>query len=265
MLLFLLILFVFGTIIGSFLNVVVLRYNTGKSLGGRSGCFSCGQTLHWYELIPILSFVFQKGKCRTCKTRLSVQYPLVEISTGILFLLSGYVAVPLFSISLLTGIICLAIYMAISATLIAISVYDIRHKIIPDKFTIIFLSLSLVYTVFDFSFQNLLAGPLVASPLGALWLVSKGRWMGFGDVKFAVGMGWLLGITFGFSALLLSFWIGACVSIAILLISRIKSLRLKGERLTIKSEIPFGPFLILGTLIMLFFPFNLLSILFFIP
>ena len=80
--------FVFGTIIGSFLNVVILRYGTGKSFAkGSSQCFSCGKKLSWYELVPILSFLFQKGKCKGCGSKISWQYPLIETITGVLFLL----------------------------------------------------------------------------------------------------------------------------------------------------------------------------------
>src|ERR1700752_70221 len=86
MLLFGIAAFVFGTIIGSFLNVVALRYNTGFSLGGRSRCFSCGKTLYWYKLIPLFSFLIQGGRCRKCHSQISIQYPLVEALTGLVFL-----------------------------------------------------------------------------------------------------------------------------------------------------------------------------------
>src|SRR3989344_4234135 len=84
--------FVFGAIIGSFLNVIILRYNTGLSqknsigFSGRSHCFSCGKNIKWYDLVPVLSFLFLKGRCRHCKSKISIQYPLVEFITGILFL-----------------------------------------------------------------------------------------------------------------------------------------------------------------------------------
>src|SRR3989344_1792899 len=88
MYLFSIFVFILGTIIGSFLNVVILRYNTGSSIQGRSGCMSCGKPLVWYELFPVLSFLFLLGRCGGCKSRISAQYPLVELLTGIIFLLT---------------------------------------------------------------------------------------------------------------------------------------------------------------------------------
>ena len=80
-----LIFFIFGLIIGSFLNVVIARFNSSKSLGGRSACMSCESTLKWYDLVPLFSFLALKGRCRTCKTRISFMYPAVEFLTGIIF------------------------------------------------------------------------------------------------------------------------------------------------------------------------------------
>ena len=79
---FLILFFIFGTLIGSFLNVVIFRLNTGKGVGGRSMCMNCGKTLHAHELVPVLSYIFQLGKCRGCKTKISIQYPVVEAITG---------------------------------------------------------------------------------------------------------------------------------------------------------------------------------------
>src|SRR3989338_6841366 len=85
-----LVFFVFGLIVGSFLNVVIYRFNTAKSFGGRSACVSCQNKLCWYELIPLVSFLSQKGRCRNCKARISIQYPLVEFATGLIFVALFY-------------------------------------------------------------------------------------------------------------------------------------------------------------------------------
>lgn len=229
--------FVFGAIIGSFLNVVIDRWNTGMGLGGRSKCDSTGKPLTWYELIPVVSYIIQGGKSRHSKTPLSIQYPLVEMGTGFVFVLIFLKFWPLafrFPPDFVFGVL---FYCIVFSILTVIFVYDLKHKIIPDFFVWIFNLLALLNVlVFYPNFLHIIAGPIIALPLFLLWFVSKGKWIGFGDVKFALGMGWMLGISSGFSALLISFWIGAVVGI-VLLISKI----LKNH------EIPFAPFLIIGT------------------
>ena len=239
--------FVVGTMMGSFLNVVILRINTGRSVAsGRSMCTRCSRTLMWYELIPVASFLALRGKCRTCRTRISFQYPVVELGTGLLFVLL-YIAIPLVQgftpFSWLTFI-----FMAtIGAFLIVAAVYDVRHKILPDAVIYPFLLLSVfgvvVHATIDPHFDGLRAlfdGVLVALPLFILWLVSKGRVMGFGDVKLMLGIGWILGLSEGLAGLILSFWIGALFGLFLIAISRGYGM---------KSEVPFGPFLIIGAII----------------
>ena len=230
-----LIIFAFGAIIGSFLNVVILRYNTGRSVQGRSGCFSCGKKLRWSELVPIFSFLAQKGKCRTCQSHISWQYPLVEVITGLLFLAvfwrEGFAPQIIF-------------FLTIISLFVVLMVYDIRHKIIPNGFVyaISLLALARLFWLapgYLPSIWELLAGPILFLPFFLLWWLSRGRWMGLGDGKLALAMGWLLGLSGGIAAVLLAFWAGLIASIALLVASR---------KLTMKSEIPFAPFLILSTI-----------------
>ncbi len=236
--------FVLGTIIGSFLNVVILRWNTGASIAvDRSRCFSCGRTLRWYELIPVVSFLVQGGRCRSCGSRLSWQYPLVEMGTGVLFALVVWLFPPLSSLGALAD----ALYFAIVSVLMVIVVYDLRHKIIPDIFSYFFAFLAMVLIMLHasvgiFDWWTLAAGPLLALPLFLLWLVSGGRWMGLGDAKLTLGIGWMLGLNAGGAALVMAFWIGAIVGIALIIVHRMR----------LKSEVPFAPFLIAGTLIVFF-------------
>lgn len=243
--------FVFGTIIGSFLNVVIYRFNTGRGLLGRSRCFSCQKNLAWYELIPVLSFLFQKRRCSSCKSRVSWQYPLVEILTGGVFALvfwKMFFEQGLFLTQ--TNILFFVFYLAIFSILLVVAVYDLKHTIIPNFFVYVFAVLSFVVfflqvmgvvvnPLFAFSFYDVLAPLLFFTFFGGLWFVSKGRWMGFGDAKLSIGIGFLLGLKAGFFALVLSFWIGALVGICLL--------SLKRSSFTMKSEIPFGPFMVLGT------------------
>lgn len=280
------IVFVFGTIIGSFLNVVIYRYNSGTSpFTGRSQCFSCGRTLSARDLVPIFSFLASRGRCAGCHVRLSWQYPIVEALSGAIF-----VAVFLLNKPILESALLLVIF----STLLVIAVYDLRHQIIPDGLVVIFAVLGLakfflehdISRAFHFPYVwTLIAGPMLFFPFWALWFVSRGRWLGLGDGKLALGIGWFLGATLGGSAIMLAFWIGAAYALAIMATQRVaimasayasqKSKVIKsvksdtwastfdfidfknfidstGSRLSMQSEIPFGPFLILAVFIVYF-------------
>ena len=155
------IIFVLGTIIGSFLNVLVLRYNTGLSvITGRSRCFSCSKDLSWYELVPLFSFLALKGKCLNCNSKISYQYPVVEFITGIIF--AG-----LFLKFGLTSL--LPLYLIISCLLIAMSVYDFKHKIIPDGMVYTFIVLSILILFITQPLNKILGFPvsldLLAGPI----------------------------------------------------------------------------------------------------
>lgn len=252
-----LIVFVFGTIIGSFLNVVVLRYKTGRRLTGRSGCFTCGKKLAPLELIPLLSFFFQGGKCTGCSSKISLEYPLVEGITGLVFA-TIYTC---FSAGGILLLIPFAFFAFIFSLLIVISSYDIKHKIIPDVPVYFFIGASFFWMIFAhhawyfktiYGSLHLLAGPIIALPFAAIWYLSRGRAMGFGDAKIALGAGWLLGLVGGVSAVVLSFWIGAAVTVLKMIYDKLK----RRTTLHLKSEIPFGPFLALGIFLQFLFSFD---------
>lgn len=247
--------FIFGVIIGSFLNVVIFRYNTGTSIvHGRSMCFSCNKKLSWYNLIPVVSFILQQGKCFSCKSKISWQYPLVEIITGLLFL-----AVFLGNYSVVKTVYLLVLM----CIFVVISVYDVRHKIIPDFFVYSFIALSFLQLFFlsNVQLMDWLAGPILFLPFAGLWFFSKGLWMGFGDAKLALGIGWLLGFYAGLNAIIFAFWIGSIWGLFLIMLGKIGNLSPWKNKFTIKSEIPFGPFLILGTLLVLFFNTNVFLLL----
>jgi len=240
--------FIFGAVIGSFLNVVAIRFNTGSNISGRSKCMSCGNQLTWKELIPIFSFAVQGGSCKKCKSKISWQYPLVEFAAGVIFTLIFVFFPPIDGPAILRD----ALYLIISALLLVITVYDVKHKIIPNSFVYSFAGLSILALFFGGatwfhtpSIWALLAGPILALPFALIWLASGGTWMGLGDAKLVLGIGWLLGLNGGANAIILSFWIAAIISIAWLL-HRYKSFKPK-------TEIPFGPYLILGMYIVLFY------------
>lgn len=257
--------FLLGIIVGSFLNVVILRLNSGKGIGGRSMCFSCSKNLSWYELIPVVSFIALNGKCRSCKSRISFQYPFVEILTGTLFLFFSYhshVYFPIF----IPNILFLISDWFIWSILVVIFVYDLRHKIIPDNLTILFIFggvfQALVGIVFNlisvevFIFNYLIAAVLISLFFFLFWAVSGGRWMGLGDAKLGFAIGLYLGLAQGISAVTFAFWLGAVIALGLLLFYNIlgkSHLRTTGKEVTMKSEIPFAPFLILGMFLALFF------------
>ena len=262
--------FILGLFVGSFLNVVILRFGTGLPISnGRSKCFSCNTTLKWYELVPVFSFLFLKGKCRTCHSKISYQYFLIEFITGVIFLSLAY----LYSIGIIENALFLIIYIFIACTLLSIAVYDLRHKIIPDTFVFIFIFLSFLIALLNFfddsylitlnSILNLCAGVILFLPFYGLWKYSEGRWIGLGDGKLAIGIGFLLGLPEGLSAIIIAFWIGALWAILFLFLQKIMqkfSLWQGKVALTIKSEIPFAPFLIVATIIVFLNPIDLFSL-----
>ena len=252
-------LFSFGAIIGSFLNVIILRYNTGLGFSGRSKCFSCGRALGFFELAPVLSFLFLSGRCAGCKSRISLQYPLVETAAGFLLLalyIAGFSGAELFYVF---ASVCL---------LVVVFAYDMRHKIIPDGIVFLFILLSFFYPLIDFNALNvkapdawhLFSGPMVALPFFLFWFFSSGRWMGLGDGKLALGIGWFLGAYFGFSAVVFSVYFGAVFGLCLILANAFKNGNLKKSGMVLKSEVPFAPFLIAGFLVTLFFGLDFLNL-----
>jgi leader peptidase (prepilin peptidase) / N-methyltransferase len=278
--LILIFIFILGTIIGSFLNVVILRFGKKSVAKGRSFCPKCNKTLEWYELVPILSYIFLLGKCHKCKKKISIQYPLVELSTGILFVLNYKAWIPVFTgmtndsingtvgvvIPAQTGIQALIMFVAL-CILVVIFVYDLYHKIIPDTFSFSFGILSLIYMFLNFKGGNLsrevltkwdLLAPIIFfTPFYLLWRLSDGKWIGLGDGKLAFGFGGFLGLIYGTSALVLSFWIGAIFAVGLMLIYRLSNSK---NNITMKSEIPFGPFMIIAFLIVYFWGIDVTGI-----
>ena len=261
--------FVLGAVVGSFLNVVILRLNTGQSvISGRSKCFTCAKKLKWYELLPIVSFVFFRGKCSACKAKISWQYPIIEIITGLLFLLIFNFQFSIFNEFSLFFVLYFFHLLIIFSVLIIIAIYDYHHQIIPNLFVWIFNGLAFAslfgnwkparpaggLEIGNFDFNGLLAGFILFAFFASLWGVSRSRWMGFGDAKLALGIGWLLGITKGIVAITLAFWIGAIVGVLLIYLNK--------SKYGLKSSIAFGPFMILGTIISFFWGEKIIGFLF---
>ncbi|MDP3661473.1 MAG: prepilin peptidase [bacterium] len=254
---FLSIAFLLGLSIGSFINAWSFRYGTGRSIVSASSCLACNRKLQWFELVPLLSFIALRGKCRACKSRISFQYPIVELITGVVFVLIFYTN----GISELSLLFFSLIFWS---TIIAISVYDIRTKIIPNGAAYAlagfgFFSPLLYGNAADiFQWTHLISGPLLALPLASFWFFSRGRWMGLGDAKLELGLGWFLGLSLGLSGMLIAFWLGALVGVCLIVLSRAA----RRFNFSMKSELPFGPFLALGAFIVWVFEFNITYFLF---
>jgi prepilin signal peptidase PulO-like enzyme (type II secretory pathway) len=249
--------FIFGTFWGSFLNAVIYRLKVKKSfLGGRSFCPLCNHQLGFFDLIPILSFILLGGKCRYCKGKISFQYPLVETGTGVVFSLIFWRLERAFQLPLKVFVLEFLYFALISSFLIIVFSYDWRYYLIPDKAVFPAITIVFLYRLFIFSPDlslrwgglSGLKTPLL-SALGAsgffflIWLVSRGKWMGFGDVKLAFLMGLFLGFPLILPALFSAFFIGAIIGLALIALGKKK----------MKSEIPFAPFLVAGTFLALFF------------
>lgn len=252
-------LFVFGLIIGSFLNVVILRTLQDESpMEGRSRCDECRKEIAWYDNIPLLSFLILGGKCRYCKKPIAIIHPIVEFTTGILFVwwyLWGFL---FFKLSQHPFVILQPIFWLFVAILLLIIFYsDLISYIIPDYAVGSLFVLALLYRIaltlsgimqpFDFVLT-------LVSALGAalfffcLWFFTKGRGMGFGDVKFAGVMGVLLGWPNIVVGIFLAFILGSIVGISLIVFGKRK----------MKQTIPFGPFLISGTVLALLYGEQLL-------
>jgi leader peptidase (prepilin peptidase)/N-methyltransferase len=230
---------------------------------------SCQNKLCWYELIPLFSFLVLKGRCRNCKTKISSQYILVEFATGLIFCLLFLKFQDILFISTSIFAITYAYYAIMFSLLIVIVVYDLRHKIIPNTLSLFFGVLAFVglfffhlnyfdnfssYSIFYWQIPSMLeflSGILISLPFCLFWLISRGAWMGLGDAKLVLGLGYFLGLSLVFSAVVLAFWIGAIMGLGLVVFK-------KGYGM--KSEIPFAPYLVLGTFIVFFFNLHLFVI-----
>jgi len=265
------VIFLFGTALGSFIAVINNRYNTGLPfLKGRSICFSCNTELKSRDLIPIFSFIFLRGKCRYCQSKIPKETFIVEILMGILTILVAFKVGILgsnfqfiiFNFQLISNFLIL---ISIFATILLISIYDLKHFIIPDSFLIYFFIFSFLYIILNTNsiIHSFISGLVLALPFLLIFLISKGTWFGFGDVKYILVLGFFLGLTQGLSAVILSFWIGATFALLALSLKKLIphiNLPLLKNNFTIKSEIPFGPFLSLGIIISFYFSADLFQI-----
>lgn len=253
----LLFLFFFGLAVGSFLNVLIDRLFKDESIiSPPSRCDHCKKPLAWYDLIPVLSFLLLKGRCRYCKKPIHWQYPVVELSTAILF---AAVVAGKGDWGNWGDWGALGYFLFIISALIVIFFADLKYGIIPDRIVFPGIAITATYSLIT-NYQLLITNHLLSAICAflfflAIYLLTRGRGMGFGDVKLV----FLLGLFFGFPKIIFTLYIafltGAAFSIILILLGKKK----------LKGTIAFGPFLVIGSIIVMFFGDRLARIVWFLP
>ena len=272
-------LFILGVVFGSFGYVCVLRYDGDhflfdpKIIGGRSYCPHCRETLRWFELIPFVSFVIQGGQCRNCKTRISFSYPALELFSGLLFAAVAARVQNFYGITAANFWIFTVLWIAFFFALLLLSIIDIRLGIIPDEFIIALciiavcivgfsavhmsamnVSLFGSYAAFFGLQENIWVNHIVGTLLGILFFgglvaLTRGKGMGMGDVKLAIPFGFLFGWPDILFLTAVAFVCGAVVGLGYI----------STGKKTMKSALPFGPFLVLVADFIFFLGFGFMN------
>ncbi|GBE17244.1 type 4 prepilin-like proteins leader peptide-processing enzyme [bacterium BMS3Abin15] len=245
--------FITGLIIGSFLNVVVYRLNLVESVSGRSHCPYCKKKIRWYDNVPILSFIILGTKCRDCGEKISWQYPLLEMTTGVAFAFTGNY---FFMLSNPISWIETLFYLVIFSLLLVIFTYDLKFMEIPMIILWIAVGWTIIYFLFadwvSFNpqlgimslniFSGAIGGGVAFLFFFILVSVSREKWMGMGDAYLALLIGLVLGWPKILFALMIAFTVGAIVGIILISV----------KKKTMKSQIPFAPFMVIGAVVTIF-------------
>ena len=241
--------FIIGSAVGSFLNVVIDRATRGQSILGRSYCDRCKATLASVDLVPIVSFVALSGRCRYCRRPISWQYPSVEALTGFLFVLSFMVLSAAGQLILST----LSFWLFLVSVLIVVAVVDLKFSLIPTTFVFAASLISLFYNYFslpsDLFVEHIFSAFALSFFFALIVLVTGGRGMGQGDIVLAFLIGLTLGVKGTFLAVFLAFFVGACVSLLLILAGKKR----------FGQTVPFAPFLVFGFLISLFWSTSIIG------
>lgn len=220
-----------GLIAGSFFGMLIprLHHNEKGIVLGRSHCPKCKHALGAWNLIPVFSFIMQKGRCAFCHKKISVFYPIIELSTALCFGALAY-KIPQIDIWI--------IYAVLFGFLILIFFYDLLYKEIHDAFMLPAILFAIIAALYLNNFESALIGGLIGSVFfGLQWWISKGAWVGSGDIRIGAFMGLMLGWQNTVAALFLSYILGTIAGLYLLATGKA----------TNKSSIPLGPFLALGT------------------
>ncbi len=242
-----------GLIIGSFLNSLLFRIHADVPLSGRSKCLVCEEPISPYDLIPVVSYFLLRGRCRKCKAVISWQYPLIEATCALLFALLAFHLPGLSFYNLaFPEFLRLATF---TTFLVIVFIYDVRYGYILDQFTLPGMMLALLFNMAlgSVALSSMIFGAIAVGGIFALqFIVSKGKWIGDGDIRMGILMGLMLGLSSGLLALFLSYIIGAIFAVG-LLIARKKKLQ---------SHLPLGTFLAFGTFLVLLYGEQIMAILF---
>ena len=247
--LFYLITFIFGLAMGSFLDCLVIRLAENRTMLGHSVCPYCHHKLNWLDLIPLFSFAIFGGKCRHCHHRLSWEYPITELITGLLFVLVAF----LFAGQ--SNLLILIRNFFITSILVFVFLYDLKYQLILDKIVLPTILIVFIFNLLiGLPLKNYLFAALVVTLFFALqFIISRGRWIGGGDLR----LGFLLGLIVGWPGILLTLiiaYVSGTIIGLLLIIAKQKEMA---------SAVPFAPFLVFGALITLFWGSQILNHLFY--
>lgn len=231
---------------GSFANLIADRLNVRSIWGGRSICLNCGEKLTWRELVPVLSYIFLGGKCKHCKSKLTPSFLVSELGAGVLTVLLYNLIFSSQVISLTVKVATFSLMCLIMISMIAIAIYDLRHKFVPFKmievlFVVGALLMGLRFYLFGFNLYELLSPLIVSSIFTIIYLISRGAWVGMGDVMLYFVCGMIFSLPIAVTGFFYSIWLGAFVSFVLLILNK--------KEYNLKTEIPFTPFIMIGMLL----------------
>jgi leader peptidase (prepilin peptidase) / N-methyltransferase len=243
---FITIVFILGLIIGSFLNCLIWRLYKNETILDRSYCPKCRKRIEWYDNIPIISFIFLRGKCRHCGQPISWQYPAVELITGILFVLVVISNIQYPISGLLTSNFLLLTFRDcfFIAVMIVIFVYDLRWYIIPDIVSLPAAGMLFLLNLgLGINWRNLLISGIICGSFFLIqFLISRGRWLGGGDIRLGLLLGVALGWPMSLVAILIAYLIGSAASLAMIATKKKKW----------GDQVPLGIFLTTASVLVLF-------------
>ncbi len=255
--LFIVFVFIFGLLFGSLANAVACRLETGEDfVFGRSHCPSCRRPLSFFDLIPVISFVFLAGKCRYCQKPISWQYPLVEIITGLAFVFL-VLKTPVYG---LAELFRLAVIFLTFTVLEIVFIYDLKNYLISDFTVLAAIIAAIAYKLsflpfiaekqltFQFLAKDLLFAVVLAFFFWLLAFLSKEKWLGFGDAGLVFFIGLFFGFPMALAALFCAFLIGAIIGLGLIIF----------KQKTFKSQLPLAPLLIIGFWLAFFFGENMI-------